>query len=141
MGKHGIWAFEISNSDNIVSAKITETPTSIEYGDYDQFPEVTSDHSVSHQDPLGTSEQEVSYDISRRGDQLHNSYNLPQPGEDDLQTSYQILTEQPPAEPLFPTGKIPPLQFPEQPFHRQQIFNVDEEDETGIGKVFLRTLK
>lgn len=132
LGKHGIWAFEISNSDNIVSAKITETPTSIEYGDYDQFPEVTSDHSVSHQDPLGTSEQEVSYDISRRGDQLHNSYNLPQPGEDDLQTSYQILTEQPPAEPLFPTGKIPPLQFPEQPFHRQQIFNVDEEDETGI---------
>ncbi|XP_066473183.1 nidogen-1 [Tiliqua scincoides] len=133
LGKQGVWAFEIGNSDNILSAKITETPSSIEYGDYDQFPEVTTDTSVSHQDSIETSEQEVSYDISRRGDQLHISYSLPQPGaEDGLQTPYQVLTEQPPAEPQLPTGKIPPLQFPDQPFHRQQIINVEEEEETGI---------
>ncbi|KAJ6664672.1 hypothetical protein lerEdw1_006245 [Lerista edwardsae] len=133
LGKQGVWAFEIGNSDSVLPAKIAQSPTSIEYGDYDQFPEVTSDASILHQGPIEISEQEVSYDISRRGDQLHTSYSLPEPGaEDDLQTPYQVFTEQPPAEPQLPTGKIPPLQFPDQPFHRQQIISVEEDDETGI---------
>lgn len=140
LGKQGIWAFEIGNSDNVLSAKIALSPTSIEYGDYDQFPEVTTDASISHQNPIEISEQEVSYDISRRGDQLHTSYGLPQP-EDDLQTPYQVFTEQPPAEPQLQTGKTPPLAFPDQPFHRQQIINVEEDDETGIGKVNLETIE
>ncbi|XP_053155988.1 nidogen-1 isoform X2 [Hemicordylus capensis] len=134
LGKQGAWVFEIGRSDNILSAKITSTPASVEYNDYDQFEEVTADPSVSHQDSIERSEQEVSYDISS-SDQLHTSYSLPQPAaEGDLQSPYQASTEHPSAEPHFPTGKTPPRQFPVQQYPQQhaQILNVEEVDETGI---------
>ncbi|XP_042333625.1 nidogen-1 [Sceloporus undulatus] len=135
LGKQGVWAFEIGSSDNIVSAKVTQSSVSVDYGDYDQFQEVTTEPSISHKDSIVISQPEESYEISRRGDSVQATYNIPQPAaEDGFQSPYQTLTEQPPAEPPLPTGKNPPLQFPAQQFPRQhaQIIDVEEVDETGI---------
>uniref|UniRef100_A0A6J0T6Z0 Nidogen-1 n=1 Tax=Pogona vitticeps TaxID=103695 RepID=A0A6J0T6Z0_9SAUR len=133
IGKQGVWAFEISGSDSILSAKATQTPASVEYGDYDQFQEVTTDPSIPNEGSIEISQPEVSYEISSRGDNVHTSYSVPQPGaEDAFQSPYQ--TEYPPVEPPLPTGKNPPLQFPAQQFPQQhgQIIDVEEVDETGI---------
>lgn len=136
LGKQGVWAFEIGSSDNIKSPKIIQTPSAAEYNDYDQYQEVTTDPSISHLDSVEVSQQEES-SVSRRGDQLFVSYNLPHiEAEDGLQTPYQILTEHPPVNPSLSTRRNPPLQFPGQQFPQQhpQIIDVEEVDETGIGK-------
>nr|XP_034964284.1 nidogen-1 [Zootoca vivipara] len=135
LGKQGVWAFEIGGSDSILPAKIPETATTAEYSDYDQFQEVATEPSISEQGSIEINQPEVSEDILSRGDQLHISYNLPQPAEaDGFQPPYQALTEHPPAANPFPTGKSPPLQFPNQQFprHHTQIIDVEEDDETGI---------
>ncbi|KAF7253583.1 Nidogen-1 [Varanus komodoensis] len=134
LGKQGVWAFEIGGSDNILSAKVTQTPANTEYGDYDQFQEVTTDPSLSHQDSIEKTQTGVSYDISSRGDSLHTSYELPQSAADRFESPYQALTERSPAEPPLPTGKSPPLRFPGQQFPQQrtQIIDVEEVDDTGV---------
>ncbi|XP_033000218.1 nidogen-1 isoform X2 [Lacerta agilis] len=135
LGKQGVWAFEIGGSDSILPAKVPENVTGAEYSDYDQFQEVATEPSISVQSSIEINQPEVSEDISSRGDQLHISYNLPQPAEaDGFQPPYQALTEHPPAANPFPTGKSPPLQFPNQQFprHHTQIIDVEEDDETGI---------
>lgn len=136
MGNQGVWAFEIGSSDNIKLPKIIQTPAAEEYNDYDQLQEVTTDPSILHPDSIEISQQEES-SLSRRGDQLYVTYNLPQiEAEDGLQTPYQFLTEHPPVNPPLPTGRNPSLQFPGQQFPQQhpQIIDVEEVDETGIGK-------
>ncbi|XP_048341715.1 nidogen-1 [Sphaerodactylus townsendi] len=130
MGKQGVWAFEIGSSENIKLPKISQTPVGAEYNDYDQFQEVTTDPSILHPDSI---EQESS--ITRRGDQLYVSYNLPHiEGEDGLQSPYHFLTEHPPINRPLPTGKNPTLQFPGQQFPQPhpQVIDVEEVDETGI---------
>lgn len=138
MGQPGVWAFEIGGSNDILSAKGTPSPASVEYSDYEQFQEVTLDPSILQQDPIEISHPEVSYDVSDRGDNFQTGYNLPQPAiEDDFQLPYQTLTDQPPVKLPLPTGKNPPLQFPIHQFPNQhaQIIEVEEDDETGIGKI------
>lgn len=146
MGKQGIWAFEISSADKIISAQNTQNSASAEYSDYDPFQEVTTDVSIAPLESVDTSQQELLYDVSSRGDQLHTSYNLPQPaaadGDDDdggdLQPPPQASTEPPPVDPPFPTGKTPPIHFPTPPFPRRQhpqVIDVEEVDEAGIGKI------
>uniref|UniRef100_A0A803SR35 Nidogen 1 n=1 Tax=Anolis carolinensis TaxID=28377 RepID=A0A803SR35_ANOCA len=133
LGKQGVWAFEIGGSDIILPT--SESPVSVDYGDYDQFQEVTTEPPISHKDSIEISQPEVSYEIPSRGDNIQTSYSIPQPAaEDDFQSPYQTATEQPPPEPPLPTGKNPPLQFPAQQFPQQhgQIIDVEEVDETGI---------
>nr|XP_060609844.1 nidogen-1 [Anolis sagrei ordinatus] len=131
LGKQGVWAFEIGGSDIILPA--SESPVSVDYGDYDQFQEVTIEPPIS-QDSIEISQPEVSYEIPSRGDSIQTSYIIPQPAAEDFQSPYQTATEQPPPEPPLPTGKNPPLQFPAQQFPQQhgQIIDVEEVDETGI---------
>ncbi|XP_039208911.1 nidogen-1 isoform X1 [Crotalus tigris] len=135
LGQPGVWAFEIGGSNDILSAKGTQSPASVEYSDYEQFQEVTIDPSILQQDPIEISHPEVSYEVSDRGDNFQTGYILPQPAiEDDFQLPYQTLTDQPPVKLPPPTGKNPPLQFPIHQFPNQhaQIIEVEEDDETGI---------
>ncbi|ETE69401.1 Nidogen-1, partial [Ophiophagus hannah] len=135
LGQPGVWAFEIGGSNDILSAKGTQSPASLEYNDYEQFQEVTLQPSILHQDPIEVSHPEVSYDVSDRGDNFQTGYSLPEPAiEDGFQLPYQTLTDQPPVKVPPPTGKNPPLRFPIHQFPNQhaQIIEVEEDDETGI---------
>ncbi|XP_065257208.1 nidogen-1 [Emys orbicularis] len=142
-GRKGIWVFEIGSSSNsIVPAKISYSP---EFGDDEQYQEVTSKPAVLHHDPVEISPQQVPYDVpSRRGDQQHITYRIPQSAsEDDLQPPHKaITTETLPRESFFnqqpelSTGKTPPQfqvqQFPQQYPQVIDVEDIEDIEETGI---------
>lgn len=134
--------FEIGSSSIILPAKVSSSPESLEYNDYEEYQEVTLQPSVSYHNSAETGQQHVTYDVHRKGgDQQHISYGVPQSAtEEDLKSS--VVTGIPPIESSlnrqadFVTGKTPPDPFQVQRFYQQepQVIDVEEFDETGIGK-------
>lgn len=142
-GKQGVWVFEIgSSSDSIVPAKISNILESLEPNEQDQ--EITSKSFMSDYGSTEIRQQYVTSSTdSIEEDQHHVTYSVPQLAAEDLLTSYQDVTGTPSTESFyghqdFPTAKAPPRQFQVQQFPPQQpqVIDVEEFDETGIGKVF-----
>jgi len=142
-GKQGVWVFEIgSSSDSIVPAKIGNVLESPESDERDQ--EMTSKSFMSD---YGSTEIRQDYVTSSTDsaeeDQHRVTYSVPHLAAGDLLTSYQDVTGTPSTESFyshqdFPTAKAPPRQFQAQQFPPQapQVIDVEEFDETGVGKVF-----
>lgn len=135
--------FEIgSSSDSIVPAKISNILESQESNEQDQ--DMTSKPFMSDYGSTEIRQQYVTSSTdSTEEDQHYVTYSVPQLAEEDFLTSYQGVTGTPSTESVyshqdFPTAKAPPRQFQVQQFPPQQpqVIDVEEFDETGIGKVF-----
>lgn len=142
-GKQGVWVFEIgSSSDSIVPAKISNVLESLESNQQDQ--KMTSKPFMADYGSTEMRQQYVTSSTdSTEEDQHHVTYSVPQLAAEDFLTSYQDVTGTPSTESFyshqdFPTAKAPPRQFQVQQFPPQQpqVIDVEEFDETGIGKVF-----
>lgn len=141
-GKKGVWVFEIgSSSDSIVPAKISNVLESLESSEQDQ--EMTSKPFMSDYGSTEIRQQYVTSSMDSIEEDQHVTYSVPQLAAEDFVTSYQDVTGTPSTESFyshqdFPTAKAPPRQFPAQQFPPQepQVIDVEEFDETGIGKVF-----
>lgn len=84
---------------------------------------------------------------SAEEDQHLVTYSVPRLAAEDFLTPYQDVTGTPSTESFyspqnFPTAKAPPRQFRIQQFPPQppQVIDVEEFDETGIGKGLLYSL-
>lgn len=139
--------FEIgSSSDSIVPAKISNVLESLESNEEDQ--EMTSKPFMSDYGSTEITQQYIpSSTDSTEEDQHLVTYSVPRLAAEDFLTPYQDVTGTPSPESFyspqnFPTAKAPPRQFRIQQFPPQppQVIDVEEFDETGIGKGLLYSL-
>jgi len=143
-GSQGVWGFEIgSSSDTFVPAKVSSVLASLEPSEEDQ--ELTSKPFMSDYGSTEIRPQYVTSSTDSIEEDQHVTYSVPQLAVEDFITSYQDVTGTPSTESFyrhreFPTAKAPPRQFPAQQFPPQgpQVIDVEEFDETGIGKVFYK---
>lgn len=139
--------FEIgSSSDSIVPAKISNVLESLESNEEDQ--EMTSKPFMSDYGSTEITQQYIpSSTDSTEEDQHLVTYSVPRLAAEDFLTPYQDVTGTPSTESFyspqnFPTAKAPPRQFRIQQFPPQppQVIDVEEFDETGVGKGLLYSL-
>lgn len=127
-GQQGVWVFEIGSP--ATASGVVPSDVSLGLDDGAEYDDEDYD-SVTHLGLEDVGTTSFPYEAPRSGDPSMHSVPW-------VLSPRRLPTERPPGPPGPPTERTRSFQLPGERFHQQhpQVIDVDEVEETGVGKAF-----